>query len=164
MSAYKGRLRDYTLTQLRKRGVGVLLEEAVVKATSEGVHLKSGKIILATALFWAIAACHTSRHKLAVVAWISIVRGYGFQEHLYGAFILVHVFSTAFYNNMERCVTGCFLATFSLTLRPVKSQSYWTNSGCLGPFRCCIYRPGPVPRLLMRPEMAKDCSRTDLTR
>lgn len=60
MSAYKGRLRDYTLTQLRKRGVGVLLEEAVVKATSEGVHLKSGEVIPAKTLIWAAGVRATS--------------------------------------------------------------------------------------------------------
>lgn len=60
MSAYKGRLRHYTLTQLRKRGVGVLLEEAVVKATSEGVHLKSGEVIPAKTLIWAAGVRATS--------------------------------------------------------------------------------------------------------
>ena len=45
MSAYKGRLRTYTLDQLRKRGVELLLEEAVVRVESDGVRLKSGENI-----------------------------------------------------------------------------------------------------------------------
>lgn len=53
MNAYKGKLRDYTLNQLRKRSVEVRLGESVVGVTSEGVQLTSGEFIAARTLIWA---------------------------------------------------------------------------------------------------------------
>ncbi|MCH8031501.1 MAG: NAD(P)/FAD-dependent oxidoreductase [Bacteroidetes bacterium] len=60
MSAYKGRLRTYTLDQLRKRGVELLLEEAVARVESDGVRLKSGENIPAKTLIWAAGVRATS--------------------------------------------------------------------------------------------------------
>lgn len=53
MTAFKQDLRDYTLAQLRKRGVEVMLEETVGQVTSTGVVLKSGETILTQTLIWA---------------------------------------------------------------------------------------------------------------
>jgi len=60
MSAYKGKLRTYTMDQLQKRGVEVLLEEAVIEVNSDKVYLKSGENILAKTLIWAAGVRATS--------------------------------------------------------------------------------------------------------
>ena len=60
MSAYKGKLRTYTLDQLQKRGIEVLLEEAVIEVNSDKVYLKSGESVLAKTLIWAAGVRATS--------------------------------------------------------------------------------------------------------
>ncbi len=60
MTAYQQRLRDYTLAQLRKRGVEVMLEATVASVTSNSVVLKSGEVILAQTLIWAAGVRATS--------------------------------------------------------------------------------------------------------
>ncbi|MDX1439864.1 MAG: NAD(P)/FAD-dependent oxidoreductase, partial [Rubricoccaceae bacterium] len=53
MNVYKEKLRTYTLDQLQKRGVEVLLEEAVTRVDASHVELKSGTAIAARTLIWA---------------------------------------------------------------------------------------------------------------
>jgi NADH:ubiquinone reductase (H+-translocating) len=53
LAPFHEKSRENALKVLRKRGVDVLLGEAVVRATPSEVHLKSGKVIPAQTLIWA---------------------------------------------------------------------------------------------------------------
>lgn len=72
MTAYTNELQNYTLEELKRRGIEVLLEEAVVEVATNGVHLKSGTSIPAQTLIWAAGVQATS---LADVLGLEQIRG-----------------------------------------------------------------------------------------
>ncbi|MDQ4078808.1 MAG: NAD(P)/FAD-dependent oxidoreductase [Chloroflexota bacterium] len=53
LAPFHEKSREYALEVLRKRGVEVMLNEAVVRATPTEVHLESGKVIPTRTLIWA---------------------------------------------------------------------------------------------------------------
>ena len=72
LTSYTEKLQQYTVRSLKRKGVEVRLQEAVVRVTDQEVELKSGEVIPAHTLIWAAGI---RAHPLADLLGVEQTRG-----------------------------------------------------------------------------------------